>query len=60
MFIRISNILMRSNVIAVVAFVGFFFEGFRPQNVLIFLFSMKDSYLLIAKITPGVNNFSNF
>ena len=47
---------MRSNVIAVVVF----FKGFWPQNVLIFLFFMKDSYLLIAKITPGVNNFSNF
>ena len=34
------------------------FEGFQPQNM--FLFSMKYSYLLMAKITPDVNkcNFS--
>ena len=33
-----------------------FFEGFQAQNVLIlFLFSMKDSYLVKLKITPAVN-----
>ena len=39
----------------------FFLEGLQSQNVLnMFLFSMKHSYLLTAKITQGVNNFSDF
>ena len=38
------KILARPNVL--------FFEGFQPQNVLIFLFFVKYSYLLTAKITP--------
>ena len=34
-----------------------FVKGLQPQNVLImFLFSMKHSYLLTAKITPDVIN----
>ena len=34
-----------------------FLEGLQPQNVLImFLFSIKHSYLLTAKITQDVNN----
>ena len=34
-----------------------FFQGFQPQSVLIvFLLSMKHSYLLTAKNTPDVNN----
>ena len=34
-----------------------FFEIFQPQNVLILLlFSMKHSYPVGVKITPGVNN----
>ena len=48
-FIKTSKILMRFNVV---------FEDLQPQNVLImFLFSMKHSYVLMVKITPGVNNF---
>ena len=35
----------------------FFLEGLQPQNVLImFLFSMKHSYLLTVKTTQVVNN----
>lgn len=30
-----------------------FFEGFKPQNVIFFLFPMKHSYLLLMKITPN-------
>ena len=36
-----------------------FFEDLQPQNVLIlflFFFFLKHFYLLITKITPGVNN----
>ena len=37
-----------------------FFEGLQPQNNLVmFLYSMKHSYLLTAKITPDINK-SNF
>ena len=33
-----------------------FLEGFQPQNVcILFLFFLKQSYLLMAKITPNVN-----
>ena len=33
------------------------FEGFQHQNVLIsILFSMKEFYPFMAKITPDVNN----
>ena len=33
------------------------FEGFQPLNILIlFLFSMKHSYLWTAQITPDVND----
>ena len=47
-FIRTSKISMRLLV---------FFEALQPQTVLImFLFSMKHSYLLKAKITHEVNN----
>ena len=35
----------------------FLFEGLQPQNVrIMFLFSMKNSYLLTTKITPDPNN----
>ena len=38
-----------------------FFEGLKLQYVLIiFLFSVKHSYLLTANIVPGVNNFLYF
>ena len=34
-----------------------FIQGFHPQNVLIlFLFSLKYSYLLTAKITYDIND----
>ena len=32
-----------------------FFEGFQPQNALILLF-FYEAYLLIAKMTPEINN----
>ena len=36
----------------------FFLEGLQPLNVLImFVFSMKHSYLLTAKTTQNVYNF---
>ena len=35
-----------------------FFDSLEPQNVVImFLFSMKHSYPLTAKIGPNVDNF---
>ena len=38
-----------------------FFDSLQPQNVAImFLFSMKHSYLLTAKIGPNVDNFLLF
>ena len=48
--IKTSKVLVRLN--------AFFFEGLQPQNVplIVFLFSKKYSYLLVAKITPDVNN----
>ena len=52
-FIRISKILVSLNVA--------FLEGLQPQNVLImFLFSMKHSYLLTAKTTQDVIILSGF
>ena len=46
-FIKTSKVLMRLNVV--------FLEGLQAQNVLImFLFSMKHSYLLTAKTTQDV------
>lgn len=33
-----------------------FCEGFKPKNVILFLFSIIHFYLLAAKITPDVNN----
>ena len=45
---KTSKILMRVNVL-------FFFEGFLRQNVLVlFLFSSKYSYQLMAKITSNL------
>ena len=45
-----SKVLMRLSV--------FIFKSFRPHNVVIlFLFSLKPFYLLIAKSTPDVNNY---
>ena len=36
----------------------FFMEGLQPHNIFIlFLFSMKHSYLLTAKTIQDVNNF---
>ena len=47
-FVKTSKILMKFNVV---------FEGLQLQNVFImFLFSMKHSYLLMVKISPRVNN----
>ena len=35
-----------------------FFESFQSQNVFIlFLFSLKHSYLLVAKITLDINDY---
>ena len=34
-----------------------FFESFQPQNVFILLFSLKHSYLLVAKITLDINDY---
>ena len=49
-FTRTSKFSLRINV--------FIFEGFQPQNGLIFfLFSMKHSYLLTTKITPYFNTY---
>ena len=48
-FIKTSKILIRLTVA---------FQDLQPQNVLImFLFSMKHSYLLTVKIASGVKNF---
>ena len=48
-FIKTSKIWMRLSVL--------FFEGFQFQNVLVlFLFFMKNVYLLTAKITLDVYN----
>ena len=44
--VRTSQILMMLNVLV-------FFEGFQPYIILIF--SMKHSYRLMTKITPGVS-----
>ena len=46
--IRTSKVFMRPNV-------GFS-ERLQPQNVIIYLFSMKYSYLLTMKTTSDVNN----
>ena len=34
-----------------------FYEGLQLQNVIMFLFSIKHSYLLTVKTTPDVNNY---
>ena len=47
-FITTSKTLMK--------FKAAFLEGLHPQNALMFLFSMKHSYVLTAKTTPDVNN----
>ena len=34
-----------------------FFEGFQPENIILFFISLKHSYLFIVKLISDVNNF---
>ena len=51
-FIRASKFLMKLN--------DFIFRRFSPQNIILFSFRMKHSYLLTFRLTPDVNNRGYF